>query len=316
MDKKAQKEKNRIFQILLPFIGMIFVIALFAILTKGALVSPKNLQRIMTQVYTVMIVGLGASFIYMHGGIDFSLGSVLALSELCAALLFEATGWSWALMPVCIIVAVACGFLTGLAAVQLNIPPFIASLCMQLAGRGILNAVLDSRMVSVTSLKPPGWTERFIVLAVVIAVIAILSGMTKIGKYNKAIGENKFAVYSSGVNVRLYRILAYIVCGCCVGIAASFDLRRVGVLAGNTGLGLEMQVLIALVLGGLSMTGGYVVSVRSAIIGSITVVVLNNGMTMLGVPSNYMGIIEGIVFLFMVLFTYKRVRGKNTLLPR
>lgn len=313
---KKKDQRSKILHTLFPFIGMLFVIALFAILTKGKLVEGASLKRMMTQAYTVVLVGMGASFIYMHGGIDFSLGSVLALSELCAALMFEATGYSWAIMPICIIVSVACGFLTGLAAVKLNVPPFIASLCMQLAGRGILNAVLDSRMVSVTALKPPGWTERLIVLAIVIVGVAILSSNTKIGKYNKAIGENRHTVYGSGINIGRFRLLAYIVCGICVGLAASFDLRRVGVLAGNTGLGLEMEVLIALVLGGLSMTGGYVVSIHHAIIGGITVVALNNGLTMLGVGSNYMGIIEGIVFLFMVIFTYKRERGKNTLLPR
>ena len=315
MDKKKEN-RSRLLHVLLPFAAMIFVIILFAILTKGKLIESANLKRLMTQAYTVMLVGLGASFIYMHGGIDFSLGSVLALSELCAALLFEATGFSWILLPVTILVSVGCGFITGLIAVKLNVPPFIASLCMQLAGRGILTAVLDARMVSVTSLKAPTWTERWIVLAIVIIGVVILGSYTKVGKYNKAIGENNKTVYGSGVNISKYRILAYIICGACVGIAASFDLRRVGVLAGNTGLGLEMEVLIALVLGGLSLTGGYVTSVRSAIIGSITVVVLNNGLTIMGVNSNYMGIVEGIVFLFMVLFTYKRTRGKNTLLPR
>ena len=309
-----QKKSKKILMLLLPFVGMVFVIILFAILTQGKLVTAVNLKRMMTQVYTVMLVGLGASFIYMHGGIDFSLGSVLALSELCAALLFEATGYSWVLLPMCIIVAVACGFITGFIAVKLNVPPFIASLVMQLAGRGILNAVLDSRMVRVTSLSTPGWTERFIVLAIVIAGIIILSACTKIGKYNKAIGENPHAVYGSGVNIKLYRLLAYIICGVTVGIAAFFDLRRVGVLAGNTGLGLEMEVLIALVLGGLSLTGGYISSVRCAIIGSITVVVLNNGLSILGLDSNYIGIVEGIVFLFVVLFTYKHT--KSRLLPR
>ena len=312
---KKLKNSN-LLHALLPFVGMLFVIALFAILTEGKLITAANLKRMMTQAYTVMLVGLGASFIYMHGGIDFSLGSVLALSEMCAALTFEATGWTWSLLPICLIVSVGCGFLTGLAAVKLNVPPFIASLCMQLAGRGVLTAVLDSRMVSVTSLSVPGWGERLITLAVVIIALFIICQYTKVGKYNKAIGENKVTVYTSGVNVQLYRLLAYLICGAAVGIAAYFDLRRVGVLAGNTGLGLEMEVLIALVLGGLSMSGGYISSIRCAIIGSITVVVLNNGMTILGVGSNYMGIIEGIVFLFVVLFTFKRDKGKNKLLPR
>lgn len=314
-NKKTAWSKTALTSVL-PFAGMVLVFLLFVVLTGGKLVTAANIRRMMTQVYTVMLIGLGASFIYMHGGIDFSPGSVLALSELCAALLFEATGWSWALMPVTILVAVFCGLLTGLAAVQLNVPPFIASLCMQLAGRGILTSILDSRMVSVTSLSPPSWVERLIFLALVIAAMAVLSGVTKVGKYNKAVGENKVTVYSSGVNVRLYRLLAYLISGVTVGIAACFDLRRVGVLAGNTGLGLEMDVLIALVLGGLSLKGGFASSVRCAIIGSITVVILKNGLTILGLDSNYTGIVEGVVFLFVVLFTYRQNRGNAALLPR
>ena len=313
-DISEKKDRKKLLYAVLPFAGMVFVIILFEILTAGRLLNATNLKSMMTQVYTVMLVGLGASFIYMHGGIDFSLGSVLALSEMCAALLFEATGFSWVLLPVCLTVSVACGFLTGLAAVKLNVPPFIASLCMQLAGRGVLTTVLNSRMVSVTSLTPPGWAERIIVLVLVVAVLGVISAYTKIGKYNKAIGENKHTVYSSGINVSLYRVLAYLICGAAVGIAAFFDLRRVGVLAGNTGLGLEMDVLIALVLGGLSLSGGYVSSIRCAIIGSITIVVLNKGLTIMGLNSDYFGIVEGIVFLFVVLFTFKRSRSK--LMPR
>ncbi|MCD8365482.1 MAG: ABC transporter permease [Clostridiales bacterium] len=297
----------------MPFIGMIAVFLLFTILTGGSLASASSLKRMLTQAYTVMLIAIGASFIYMHGGIDFSLGSVLALSEMCAALLFEAVGLTWTLLPMCILVAVLCGLVTGLATVKLNVPPFIASLCMQLSGRGILNTVLNSRMVSV-NVSVPSWTSRLIVLVIVIVLAVLLSGYTRVGKYNKAIGENKKTAWTSGINVGFYRLMAYLICGVTVGIAAYFDLRRVGVLTGNSGLGMEMDVLIALVMGGLSLSGGYRSSIRCAIIGSLTIVILENGLTILGLSSSYMGIVEGIVFLFVVLFTYKRT--KSPLLPR
>lgn len=301
---------------LLPFAALVVVFLLFTVLTGGQLATARSLGRMMTQAYTVMLIGLGATFIYMHGGIDFSLGSVLALSEMCAALLFQATGWSWTLLPMTILVAVGCGLLTGLATVKLNVPPFIASLCMQLAGRGVLTTVLNSRLVSVAELSVPGWTERVIFLLVIIAVLVFLADYSKVGKYNKAIGENRKAAWTSGINVGRYRLLAYLICGATLGVAAYFDLRRVGVLAGNTGMGMEMDVLIALVLGGLSLSGGYRSSVRCAIIGSLTIVILENGLTIMGLPSTYMGIFKGIVFLGMVLFTYKRNRAKGALLPR
>lgn len=301
---------------LLPFAALVVVFLLFTVLTGGQLATARSLGRMMTQAYTVMLIGLGATFIYMHGGIDFSLGSVLALSEMCAALLFQTTGWSWTLLPMTVLVAVGCGLLTGLATVKLNVPPFIASLCMQLAGRGVLTTVLNSRLVSVAELSVPGWTERVIVLVVIIVVLVFLADYSKVGKYNKAIGENRKAAWTSGINVNRYRLLAYLICGVTLGVAAYFDLRRVGVLAGNTGMGMEMDVLIALVLGGLSLSGGYRSSVRCAIIGSLTIVILENGLTIMGLPSTYMGIFKGIVFLGMVLFTYKRNRAKGALLPR
>ncbi|MGM9606534.1 MAG: ABC transporter permease [Oscillospiraceae bacterium] len=301
---------------LLPFAALIVVFLLFTVLTGGQLATARSLNRMMTQAYTVMLIGLGATFIYMHGGIDFSLGSVLALSEMCAALLFEATGMSWTLLPATIVVAVFCGLLTGLATVKLNVPPFIASLCMQLAGRGVLTTILNSRMVSVTQLSVPTWAERIVVLVLIIAAAVFLADYSKVGKYNKAIGENRKAAWTSGINVNRYRLLAYLICGFTLGIAAYFDLRRVGVLAGNTGMGMEMDVLIALVLGGLSLSGGYRSSVRCAVIGSLTIVILENGLTIMGLNSSYMGIVKGIVFLAMVLFTYKRNKAKGALLPR
>lgn len=301
---------------LIPFAALVAVFLLFTVLTGGQLASANSLNRMMTQAYTVMLIGLGATFIYMHGGIDFSLGSVLALSEMCAALLFEATGMSWTLLPATMVVAVGCGALTGLATVKLNVPPFIASLCMQLAGRGVLTAILNARMVSVTQLSVPAWPERLIVLVVIIAALVFLADYSKVGKYNKAIGENRKAAWTSGINVGRYRLYAYLICGATLGVAAYFDLRRVGVLAGNTGMGMEMDVLIALVLGGLSLSGGYRSSIRCAIIGSLTIVIMENGLTILGLPSTYMGMVKGVVFLCMVLFTYKRNTSKTALLPR
>jgi ribose transport system permease protein len=313
MGMKGKKQKLNAF---LPFVALIVVFLLFTALTGGRLATAKSLNRMMTQAYTVMLIGLGATFIYMHGGIDFSLGSVLALSEMFAALLFQATGMSWILLPAAVVMAVFCGLLTGPATVKLNVPPFIASLCMQLAGRGILTTVLNSRMVSVTQLSVPTWTQRIIVLVLIIAVLVFLADFTKVGKYNKAIGENRKAAWISGIQVNRYRLIAYLICGATLGIAAYFDLRRVGVLAGNTGMGMEMDVLIALVLGGLSLSGGYRASVRCAIIGSLTIVILENGLTIMGMNSSYMGIVKGIVFLVMVLFTYKRNKAKGALLPR
>jgi len=308
------KTKGLKLTVLLPFVGLIAVTLFFIAITKGSFLSGSNLKILLNQSYTVMLVAAGATLIYAHGGIDFSIGSVLALSELCAALIYIATGMSWLMLPMSIAVSVFCGFLTGIITVKLHVPPFISSLCMQFACRGVLNVVVNTRRIGITELAAPGVGQRIPVLLIVLAVIWILLDYTKIGKSNKAIGENIRAARTSGINVDRHRMYAYLISGVTLGIAAYFDLMRSGTVTSNAGLGLEMDVIIAMVLGGLSLSGGYSASIRCAIVGSIIIVIITNGLMLLGLPTSFIGIIKGVVFLAVVLFTYKR--QKTELLPR
>ena len=107
---------------------------------------------------------------------------------------------------------------------------------------------------------------------------------------------------------------AYLISAVTLGIAAYFNLMHSGTVTSNAGLGLEMDVIIALVLGGLSLSGGYSSSVRCAVIGSLIIVTISNGLSIIGLSPNYIGIIKGIVFLIVVIFTYKH--NKSSLLPR
>jgi ribose transport system permease protein len=299
---------------LFPFIGLAAVIVLFTAATGGGLLATGNMVFIFNQSFIVMIVAAGATLIYAHGGIDFSLGAVLALSQMCAVLLYRTTGMAWILIPTCILVAVGCGFITGISTIKLRLPPFIASLCVQFAGYGVINTVLNVQVVGVPHLATPQWDSMLPVLIAVIAVMAVILTYTKVGKYNKAIGENITAAKTSGINTDMYRLLAYLICGFMLGIAAYFDLLRNGVMSPLTGRGLELNVIIALVLGGMSLSGGYSASVRCAVIGSLAVVIIQNGLILLGLRVHYIGIVQGVIFLAVVIFTYKR--NKSVLLPR
>lgn len=298
----------------IPFIGLVAVVAMLSLLTAGKLLSSNNINIIFNQSFTVMLVAAGATLIYAHGGIDFSLGAVLALSQMCAAMLYRETGLAWILIPASVIAAVVCGFITGLVTIKLKLPPFIASLCMQFACYGVLNTILNTQVIGVAELSMPRWEQTLPILVVAVAIMAILLSFTKIGKYNKAIGENSRAVGASGVNVDAYRMFAYLICGVMLGIAAYYDLLRNGSLTSNTGHGLELNVIIALVLGGMSLSGGYSASIRCAIIGSLIIVIIQNGLILAGLTIQYIGIVQGVIFLAVVLLTYKR--EKSGLLPR
>lgn len=139
---------------LLPFAALVVVFLLFTALTGGQLATGRSLNRMMTQAYTVMLIGLGATFIYMHGGHRLLAGFGAGPFGNVRGPFVRGDGD--VLDPAA---RHHCGgrllrLLTGLATVKLNVPPFIASLCMQLAGRGILTTILNSRMVSVTQLRP------------------------------------------------------------------------------------------------------------------------------------------------------------------
>jgi len=299
---------------LFPFIGLAAVILLFIAATGGRILATSNMIFIFNQSFQVMLVAAGATLIYAHGGIDLSLGAAMALASMCAVLLYQATGMAWVLIPTAVVVAVAVGFITGIVTIKLRLPSFITSLCVQFAGYGIINTVLNVQVVGVPHMPAPHWSVQLPVLIAAIAVMGIILTYTKVGKYNKAIGENIAAVKASGVNVDMHRLYAYLICGFMLGIAAYFNLLRAGIMSPLTGRGLELNVIIALVLGGMSLSGGYTASVRCAAIGSLTVVIIQNGLILLGVQSRSIGMVQGAIFLAVVLMTYKR--KKSVLLPR
>jgi ribose transport system permease protein len=299
---------------ILPLIGLLVVFALFSAVGGDQFYGARNLTLIINQCFTIMVVAIGVTMVHAHGGIDFSVGAVLALSEMLAAMAYKRTGSPFVLLFVAVLVAVLCSFITGIITVKLRIPPFISSLCMQFTCRGIVNTVLQAKTIGVTELHAPGWGVRLPVLLLLAAAVYVILDYTKIGKHNKAIGENIKAARSSGVDVDFYRIIAYLISGFTVGIAAYFDLLRNGVMSTNVGYGLEMKVIIAVVLGGLSLSGGYTATIKSAVVGSLLITIMTNGLMIVGVPVTYIGIIQGIIFLLVILFTYKRDR--QGLLPR
>jgi ribose transport system permease protein len=142
-----------------------------------------------------------------------------------------------------------------------------------------------------------------------------LFSFTKLGKQAKAIGDNPLSARQSGANVNLIKMLCYIVAGVCVGLASVFALARVGSVSENMGSGREMDVLIALILGGMNLSGGSKSRISSAVIGSITYVVLSNGLSLSGVATQYISIVKCVLFILIVLLTLRHSRNIREL-PR
>ncbi|MBR7075962.1 MAG: ABC transporter permease [Lachnospiraceae bacterium] len=295
---------------ILPFVGLILVVVVLAIVSGGRIFAKGNLNNILDQSYTIVILSIGCSFLYAHGGFDLAVGGIFGLSMMSSGMLLLKAGFSaWLVLPLCIIVSIVCYMIMGVVTVKLNLPAFITSLCMQFITRGIVTTISNGNISLPREIKAAdNWVIKVIVLVVIIVVSYLLMTKTPLGKRNRAIGENAVAARQSGIEIDKTRLLAYLICDILVGIAAFFTMASTRMVATLDGSGYEMDVIIAIVLGGMSLNGGMRSSVRAPIIGAVIVVLLVNGLVIIGVPSKWSDFVVGIVFLIVILFTYKTNR--------
>ena len=307
-DVSGKMEKfNSIKSALIPFVGLVLMSVIFEIASQNKLLLPANLVTILNQSFSVMIIALGATFVVSHGGLDISYGSVFGISILCAAAVAHA-GFIWLSFPVAVAAAAFCQLINGGVSIFCGISPFITSICILFIGRGILNTICSSSQIAIppSMLNIDNWQIKLLVLVLTITVAAILFEKTKIGRNNKAIGGNVRSAEQAGVNIKVYRMIAYLISGITIGIASFFSLVRMGSVSSATGQGLEMSIITALVLGGMPMTGGANSRINSAIIGSVSIIVLKNGLIILGVNDKIIEGIQGIIILAIILVSYKK----------
>jgi len=295
---------------ILPFVGLVVVIVVLAIISGGRIFGKGNLNNILDQSYTIVILSIGCSFLYAHGGFDLAVGGIFGLSMMSSGMLLLKLGFSpWLVLPLCIVISLICYMIMGVVTVKLSLPAFITSLCMQFITRGIVTTVSNGNISLPRTIKAAdNWVIKIVVLVVIIVVSYLLMSKTPLGKRNRAIGENPVAARQSGIEIDKTRLIAYVICAILVGIAAFFTMASTRMVATLDGSGYEMDVIIAIVLGGMSLNGGMNSSVRAPIIGAVIVVLLTNGLVIIGVPSKWSDFVVGIVFLIVILFTYKTNR--------
>lgn len=306
--------KRRITTIL-PFLGLIIIIAALGILSDGRIFNTGNMRNILDQCYTIVILSIACSFIYAHGGFDLAVGGVFGLSMMLSGLFILSYGGTIVALPICIVVTIVCNLIVAVVTTKLKLPAFITSLCMQFLCRGAVTTISNGNINLPQELsKVNSWTLKIVVLAVIIIGAYLLMHHTPFGRHNNAIGENPVAARQSGINVDRTRVIAYLIAAVLIGIAAFFAMSRTLTVATLAGAGYEMDVIVAIVLGGMSLNGGMKSSVRAPIIGALIVVILTNGLVIIGVDYKLSDLVIGVIFLVVILFNYKR--NKLGLLPR
>ena len=285
----------------LPVVGLVAIFILFIFLTDGKMIAPKNLILLMNQVYVVMIAAMGVFFIMTMGGLDFSQGSILGMASIVVCMVSKVS------IPLSILAGIgtgaAIGAMNGFFYVNRKIKSFIVTICTMFLFRGIIKYMTsNSPVMGDIKLTMLGMNETLkMVCTLVVIVLGLLAfRFTKFGIHLKAIGAGEKAAKYAGIRTDRMKFLVYVLAGAITGFAAFINAIKVGSVTASGGNQLETQILIALVLGGMPISGGAKSSFLNVIIGSLLYTVLISGLNMMGLTTQAMQLVQGVVFLIFV----------------
>lgn len=296
--------KKRIAQILL----LLFIL-FFAIQRPDVFLTPDNILNVARQVATMGIVALGMSFVMLTGGLDFSVGSMMALSGIVSALLIKGAGVPvYLAFLIAILCCMAAGAVTGMVGVLLNIPILVVSIAMQQILDGINKVVTGNQSIygfdAGVKVLGQGYLFGVVPIPVVIlilcaAIVSFVLSRTYAGRYLFTVGGNAKVARLSGINVVKTRVLASVVCGGMSGFAGVILLSRSASASASVGGSMASDVITAAVLGGVSIMGG-VGNTSGVITGVLIIGILNNGLQLMSVDSTIQMIIKGVILILAV----------------
>jgi ribose/xylose/arabinose/galactoside ABC-type transport system permease subunit len=305
--------------------ALIFLIVLcvvFAVL-EPAFLSTRNIFNVIRQVSIYGMLAIGMTFVILTGGIDLSIGSVLALAGLvCAAVekgsrgllgagAGEAHGFG---LPAAVAAAIAVGLIAGtsqgLAVSRMKVPPFIVTLGGMSVFRGMALVFSGGQPISAFRTPYKFWGQGMIgpvpvpvILFLVFAIIAyIVLRYTRYGRHIYAVGGNQEAARLSGLNVSALILSVYMIMGFFAGLSGFVLSSRLNSAEQVAGVGYELQVIAGVVIGGTSLTMGGEGGIFGTVVGILLMGVLSNGLTLMNVSPYYQQIIVGLIIVFAVYF--------------
>ncbi len=317
-------DKRRQYRALLRAWGpllVLIVVALFIGLINPNFFEPRNFVRIATAAVIPLLIAIGETFVIMLGSIDLSMEGVTALSAVLVSMTVlngrNSNDYGWLALLVAIGTGGLMGFLNGFTHVRLKIPSFMSTLGMGFVGVGAATVLLSGEPVRVLDQNIRALAlERFldvpymVWLAVLILIIAyVIQRYTRLGRYIYGIGGGEDILALSGVPVGRYKIMVFTLAGVFYGIAGLIAAAQLGM--GNALIiqGKQFTAITAVVLGGTALSGG-VGGVHSTFIGVLIVVVLSNGMVLMGISPYVQQAVQGVLIVVAVALSLDRARLK------
>ncbi len=311
-----------------PFLGLVLVTLLFVFLTRdsGLFLTVYNWRTIAVQTVIVGTAALGMTIIIISGGIDLSVGSIVALVTVVTALLVRDLGWPLTLAMVAgVVLGGVCGCFNGSLINGLGVVPFIITLGSLQIFRGLAKWLSTSTTVYIPDGTKPWWLGRllaiepqppWLLLAPGVWVLIVLSGVlalalrySLLGRYIYAIGSNEATARLCGISVARVKVTVYTLAGLATGLAGVMQFVYLDATGDPiTADGLELQVIAAVVIGGGSLSGGEG-TVLGTLIGCLIMSVLNNGCIHAGIPNQVQDVIIGAIIVAAVALD--RLRRRN-----
>jgi ribose transport system permease protein len=303
-----------------PLLGLAGIFALFALIGPPGFSSPYNLETIARQTTIVATAALGMTLVIISGGIDLSVGSIIALVTVVIAGLLQMGVDPAMAASGGILAGAACGALNGGVIVRFRVVPFIVTLGTLLVVRGIAKGLareqkIDAPLTWLTDLLAALGPDRSwqlfpsgVWIAVVLAiVVAGLLHTTRLGRHIVAIGSNEQTARLSGVPVERVKVLVYTLSGALAGVAGLMQFSRLTVGDPTVAVGLELDVIAAVVIGGGSLAGGEG-SVLGTIVGALIMTVIRSGCSQMGLPNWVQEIVTGAIIVLAVALDRLRHR--------
>jgi ribose transport system permease protein len=300
-------------------VNVVVLLLLCAVLagTADHFAEWTNARNVLRAVSVTAIVAAGMTLVMISGGLDLSVGGVVALSGVTAALLAKGGMATPLAFGAGVLVGGGVGCVNSLLIVSLGLNPVIATLGTLYVCRGAASLLTDGLPVNEV---PDDWSELgtgftlglptpAVILLAVIVVLAVVQRRTLLGKYTVAIGSNFEAARLAGIRVNRTRMAVYVISGLLAGIAGIIVTSQASSGQPTAGTGLEFDAIVAAILGGTSLAGGEG-SVIGALLGALIIGVVNNGLNLLGVESFWQTIIQGVILVAAVAFD-ALIRGRR-----
>ena len=300
---------------------VIVLLVVIALIIFFSIMSPDfrkytTFLNIMEFSYYIVLIAIGVTFPLITGGVDLSIGTGLICYSLAGGYLVVHCGWPTGLgILVSLLFGIAIGTLNGFLISVMDLPPFLATLCTCMLTRGLGSICSRNYGISwPTGGAPGGWFRRifkitinntklplgFLWILILVVIMAFVLKHTKIGRYTIAIGSNKEAAILSGINVKFYHIMAYVISGFFAALASIAYSAVFSTVQPGTGAGFELEAIGGAIIGGVSATGG-AGSIEGTLIGVFVICVLKTGLPYIGLQANWQQIVTGLVLIGAVL---------------